>query len=97
MRICATPWGGKPDAPIDEPCWGQAPCEQRRPGYRRREIARWRRMATVAAFWLGMMALAAMPSVGVLGIWWSVPIGWLLADLLGFGFYRRLSPKGIRK
>lgn len=42
-------------------------------------------------------ALAALPSVGVLGIWWSVPVGWLLADLLGFGFYRRLSPKGIRK
>ena len=31
-------------------------------GYRRREIARWRRMAAVAAFWLGVMALAAMPS-----------------------------------
>ncbi len=42
-------------------------------------------------------ALASVPSVGVLGIWWSVPVGWLLADLLGFAFYRRLSPAGIAK
>lgn len=36
--------------------------------------------------------LSAIPSIGVLGIWWSVPIGWLLADLLGFALTRRLSP-----
>ena len=28
-------------------------------------------------------ALAAVPSIGVTGIWWSVPIGWLLADTVG--------------
>ena len=33
--------------------------------------------------------LSAIPAVGVLGIWWSVPIGWLLADLAGFLYYRR--------
>ena len=27
--------------------------------------------------------LSAIPAVGVVGIWWSVPIGWLLADLAG--------------
>lgn len=27
--------------------------------------------------------LSAIPSVGVVGIWWSVPIGWLLADAVG--------------
>lgn len=33
--------------------------------------------------------LSAIPAVGVLGIWWAVPIGWLLADLLGiFGFFK---------
>ena len=32
--------------------------------------------------------LSAIPAVGVLGIWWSVPIGWLLADLAGFLYYR---------
>ena len=28
--------------------------------------------------------LSAIPSVGVVGIWWSVPIGWFLADAVGF-------------
>ena len=31
--------------------------------------------------------LSAIPAVGVVGIWWSVPIGWLLADLTGVGYY----------
>lgn len=34
-------------------------------------------------------ALAAVPSVGVVGIWWSVPIGWALADFVGFVYYKR--------
>ena len=40
--------------------------------------------------------LSAIPAVGVVGIWWSVPIGWFLADALGVGYYllrrARLSP-----
>ncbi len=32
-------------------------------------------------------ALSALPFFGVAGIWWSVPIGWFLADLLGIGYY----------
>ena len=32
-------------------------------------------------------ALSALPFFGVTGIWWSVPIGWFLADLLGVGCY----------
>ena len=32
-------------------------------------------------------ALSAIPALGVTGIWWSVPIGWLLADALGVGYY----------
>ncbi len=31
--------------------------------------------------------LSAIPAVGVVGIWWSVPIGWLLADLTGVVYY----------
>lgn len=27
--------------------------------------------------------LSAIPKIGVLGIWWSVPIGWILADVTG--------------
>ena len=32
-------------------------------------------------------ALSAVPFLGVVGIWWSVPIGWFLADTLGIGYY----------
>lgn len=31
--------------------------------------------------------LSAIPAIGVVGIWWSVPIGWLLADIIGFAYY----------
>ncbi len=31
--------------------------------------------------------LSAIPAVGVVGIWWSVPIGWFLADLTGVSYY----------
>lgn len=33
-------------------------------------------------------ALSAIPSVGIAGVWWSVPIGWFLADLVGIVYYR---------
>ena len=32
-------------------------------------------------------ALSAIESIGVVGIWWAVPIGWFLADALGVGYY----------
>ena len=35
--------------------------------------------------------LAAIPAIGVKGIWWSIPIGWALADLAGFVYYRFTS------
>lgn len=31
--------------------------------------------------------LSAIPAVGVVGIWWSVPIGWFLADSIGIIYY----------
>ncbi len=31
--------------------------------------------------------LSAVPAFGVLGIWWSVPIGWFLADVTGAVYY----------
>ena len=31
--------------------------------------------------------LSAVPSIGVVGIWWAVPIGWFLADAVGFLYY----------
>ncbi len=32
-------------------------------------------------------ALSAVPFIGTLGIWWSVPVGWFLADALGTVYY----------
>lgn len=32
--------------------------------------------------------LSSIPSLGVYGIWWSVPIGWFLADAVGILYYR---------
>lgn len=31
--------------------------------------------------------LSAVPEIGVLGIWWAVPIGWFLADSIGVIYY----------
>ncbi len=36
----------------------------------------------VLSYWL-----ASIPSIGVTGIWWSIPIGWFLADLAGITYY----------
>ncbi len=33
--------------------------------------------------------LAAHPAIGVLGIWWAIPIGWALADVTGIVLIRR--------
>ena len=38
-------------------------------------------------------ALSSLPGIGVTGIWWSVPIGWLLADLLGLACWPLLKDK----
>ena len=38
--------------------------------------------------------LAALPGVGLPGIWWAVPIGWALADALGLWVYFKQSKKG---
>ena len=34
-------------------------------------------------------ALSAVPALGVTGIWWSVPIGWALADAIGLLYYQK--------
>ena len=33
--------------------------------------------------------LSQIPQIGQKGIWWSVPIGWIIADSIGFILYRR--------
>ena len=37
--------------------------------------------------------LSAIPAFGVTGIWWSVPIGWALADLAGLLYYKARKEK----
>lgn len=32
--------------------------------------------------------LASIPSIAETGIWWSIPIGWALADIVGIVYYR---------
>ena len=32
--------------------------------------------------------LSAIPAIGVVGIWWSIPIGWALADIVGLLYYK---------
>ncbi len=48
--------------------------------------------------------LSSVSVIGVTGIWWSVPIGWLLADVAGFIYYRikktvllRTDPGGMEE
>lgn len=40
--------------------------------------------------------LSSIEAIGVTGIWWSVPIGWALADLAGFWYYRRHKKEFFR-
>lgn len=35
--------------------------------------------------------LSAVPVLGVTGIWWSVPIGWILADIAGLLYYQKMK------
>ena len=37
--------------------------------------------------------LSAIPQIGVYGIWWAVPIGWILADITGLLCYRLKNKK----
>ncbi len=39
--------------------------------------------------------LAPIPSIGLLGIWWAIPIGWFLADVTGLAFYKRTVNRQI--
>src|SRR5690606_25140559 len=33
--------------------------------------------------------LSSISFIGAKGIWWSIPIGWILADIVGFIVYRK--------
>ena len=37
--------------------------------------------------------LATIPEIGVVGIWWSIVIGWILADIFGITYYQYKKQK----
>lgn len=37
--------------------------------------------------------LSAIPAMGMTGIWWSIPIGWALADIVGIWIYLKYQKK----
>lgn len=40
-------------------------------------------------------ALSSVESIGLTGIWWSIPIGWALADIIGVWFVLKTSIKKV--
>ena len=40
--------------------------------------------------------LSPIPAIGLPGIWWAVPIGWVLADLTGLVFWRRHTRRAAK-
>ena len=44
-----------------------------------------------------LLAYSFAPLFGVVGIWWAIPIGWLLADLVGLWFLRKIDSLGEKK
>lgn len=40
-------------------------------------------------------ALATVSAIGVHGIWWSIPIGWILADCFGAWYYHKVVRHGL--
>ena len=41
--------------------------------------------------------LAPVEAIGLLGIWWAVPIGWFLADATGLIYYACLQRRAKRQ
>ena len=35
--------------------------------------------------------LSPIPAIGLLGIWWAVPVGWFLADTAGFWYFWKME------
>ena len=41
--------------------------------------------------------LAGIPAIGVIGIWWSIPIGWFIADVIGIIYYKQLKKETAKE
>lgn len=40
-------------------------------------------------------ALSSIPSIGLRGIWWAIPIGWALADIIGYYKIKEVTEKRV--
>ncbi len=36
-------------------------------------------------------------AIGVIGIWWSIPIGWFIADVIGIIYYKQLKKETAKE
>ena len=41
--------------------------------------------------------LAGIPAIGVIGIWWSIPFGWFIADVIGIIYYKQLKKETAKE
>ena len=58
------------------------------------EGVRYLRIEGAFYFGIGLLfLLSAVPAFGVTGIWWSVPIGWILADTVGLLYFKANKEK----
>jgi len=37
------------------------------------------------------LAFITAPYLGLKGIWWAIPIGWIIADVVGMIYYKFIS------
>ena len=58
-------------------------------GIGRPGISVWLTVISLGTRVLLAYCLAPNPFFGLLGIWWAIPIGWILADLVGILYYRK--------
>lgn len=58
-------------------------------GIGRPGISVWLTVISLGTRVLLAYCLAPNPSFGLLAIWWAIPIGWVLADLVGILYYRK--------
>lgn len=56
-------------------------------GLGRSAVSIWLTVISLGSRVLLAYALSAVPAIGLIGIWWAVPIGWALADVFGLLYF----------
>lgn len=42
-------------------------------------------------------ALSPIKQIGLYGIWWAIPIGWILSDIVGFYYYKKINIEDYKR